>query len=406
MDIVDSDEDSEVYLPVLPMDMDREEDDSEEDEMSEEQRVLTALSEQSMSSTVDLSDMDLTDDGAVLVAQWLQDKKMAIKVKTIKTFSSNNNHNNNHNDTTRHVAIEKLNLGSNNISDVGAVALAAALPPSLRFLELGRNNICTEGSKALAQALLRPDCTDTTTTEAAVALRVDYLSLQFNCVVQPEASLAWANTLASPYTMLQTLYLCTSFMGDMGIYLIANAMKQNKRLRKLWLCNNSVTSWGAAQLAEMLYTNNTLELLCLDANQIGTEGAISFASVLQDDRAVTVLEELYVRDNCIGPPGTRALCEAVQHNHKLVRVFSNCDSRACAEEEALQFMVQWSRLGLYRLLDRNPDTAIPAEFCPIILTRLLRTDSCNPMLDRVYHWIRNAPELFSAKQQQQQQQQR
>lgn len=378
---VDHVEDEDMFDDI-DVDEDEEEDYYDEEEEEDETVVVQSAFRDNDTSVIDLSDRDMTNDGARLVANGLVRLNNNADLTTPTSNKDivgchNNNSNNNHT-----CCVSQLNLGSNAISDDGAIALAAALPyaKGLRLLELGRNDIGTRGTVALARALR--------TTPSSLT----YLSLQFNGVMKRDGYLAWADTLRINQT-LHTLFLCTSYMGDEGVVTLASALAHNQALENFWICNNNITPVGAKALAKALTTNQRLRLLSMDGNHIEDEGAQHLAHTLRYHN--NTLQELYVRDNGVNDPGTHAIAQAVVQNHSLINIFtghSHLYPREMSKaEKQLQLLVQWNKRKLYRLF-QEPNHAV----YPILLFKLLNSKPgrSRPYFDECLYWIKNKPEVF------------
>lgn len=71
---------------------------------------------------------------------------------------------------------------------------------------------------------------------------------------------------------LRELHASGNRLGQDGIHLIADSLRENKTLRVLDLARNRITDRGAFAIAEALKGNNVLQYLNLYGNDIGLEG--------------------------------------------------------------------------------------------------------------------------------------
>ena len=78
----------------------------------------------------------------------------------------------------------------------------------------------------------------------------------------------------------QTLNLNHCGIGDTGVDLLAQALRNDHSVRRLWLCGNHVTSKGARSLATMLLRNRSIQTLVLSDNHLCDEGAAELFQVL------------------------------------------------------------------------------------------------------------------------------
>ncbi len=89
----------------------------------------------------------------------------------------------------------------------------------------------------------------------------------------PQASSASGKSLHLPFAAL------TRPLGDAGLRLICDGLKENKSVTALDLPDNNITDVGAAILAEAIKDNPSLTQLQLAYNKIGDQGAIALAQV-------------------------------------------------------------------------------------------------------------------------------
>lgn len=69
-------------------------------------------------------------------------------------------------------------------------------------------------------------------------------------------------------------------IGDTGVHLLAQALRNDQSVRSLWLCGNHITSKGAASLATMLLRDRRLKTLVLSDNHLLDKGAAELFRVL------------------------------------------------------------------------------------------------------------------------------
>lgn len=88
-------------------------------------------------------------------------------------------------------------------------------------------------------------------------------------------------------------------------------MKKSKTIKKLQLEFNELMTPGAKCIAMGLSKNTSLELLNIKGNVIGDQGLILIAQALKESKMN--LKELDISLNEIGPQGFQALCEVLPH---------------------------------------------------------------------------------------------
>ena len=87
-------------------------------------------------------------------------------------------------------------------------------------------------------------------------------------------------------------------IGDEGAKQLAEALRNNRRLRTLDLWSNDIGPKGAAALAAALAVNNKLDKLYLNENKVGAEGARALVKALASPS--TVLTSLWLSRNGLG----------------------------------------------------------------------------------------------------------
>ena len=97
--------------------------------------------------------------------------------------------------------------------------------------------------------------------------------------------------------------------GDAGAAALAIMLRENTVLEELELWRNRIGPAGAASLAKILQNDGTtLRLLTLRSNRLGDEGVVALAAALHTNRA---LDKLSLCKNAVGDTGAEALAMAV-----------------------------------------------------------------------------------------------
>lgn len=208
-------------------------------------------------------------------------------------------------------AVLHLDLTQNQLDDRAAGLLSKALDPrtspdcKLQSLNLNNNKIRYKGAYHLADAFVKGNNT---------TLRSLNLSDNF---IEAEGAEAFGVVLRFSHT-LQELNLSRNKVGDDGIILIAQGLRENKDsgLKRLDLSWNGIKDQGAGLLADMLKDNSVLTYLNLRSNFICDEGIQKLAQALP---SVISLEELDIVGNQMKDPS--ALIDALCHHEtKLLNI--------------------------------------------------------------------------------------
>lgn len=216
-------------------------------------------------------------------------------------------------------ALTELSLQFNSLGDLGAQALAAALPHSraLVQLRLGNNQIGDAGAVALAAAL------------PATALQE--LRLGANLIGGAGAAALYRALPGVP--TLARLYLHENRVGDEGAIALAAALGSAPGLQHVGLKRNAIGDAGARALAEALPAAPALQTLDLEDNAIGDGAAAALAAALP---ATTALVALNLGSNSVGEEGAWALVRAAPQAPRLRELLLH--SNPIGDEGARQAM--------------------------------------------------------------------
>ncbi|XP_065900939.1 protein NLRC3-like [Dysidea avara] len=137
-------------------------------------------------------------------------------------------------------------------------------------------------------------------------------------------------------------------IGEDGATAIAQAITNNKTLKKLIIIKCEITSTGATAIANSLLHNTSLEELDMSGNAIGQDGATTIAQAITNNKTLkkliinrceitsteataiansllhnTSLEVLYMSYNDIGQDGATAIAQAITNNKTLKKLIIN-----------------------------------------------------------------------------------
>ncbi|XP_068384881.1 nucleotide-binding oligomerization domain-containing protein 2 isoform X2 [Eschrichtius robustus] len=154
--------------------------------------------------------------------------------------------------------LQKLALGNNHITAVGAEVLAQGLRAntSLQFLGFWGNKVGDRGAQALAEAL------------------GDHQSLRWLSLVGNNIGSVGAQALAlmlEKNVALEELCLEENHVQDEGVCCLAKGLEKNSSLKVLKLSNNRITSLGAEALLQTLEKNDTILEVWLRGNTFSPE---------------------------------------------------------------------------------------------------------------------------------------
>ena len=199
----------------------------------------------------------------------------------------------------RNNTIQVLNLVSNHMGNVGAMALARLFEFNHTITELNINNnqISDEGAQVIAEILSRNNCA------------ITKLSLAVN-LIGDEGAIACASLLENN-TSLTRLDLSSNRIGVLGAGPVARAFIKNNTLRTLIFTRNNAGPRTAEIFAEALVVNLSLESLDLRENQLDREGAVVLGKKLNLNISV---KRLNLGWNGIGSEGVAGLAEAFYEN--------------------------------------------------------------------------------------------
>ena len=154
-----------------------------------------------------------------------------------------------------------VSLCENKLGDTGAIDLVAHLNlkknQDVTNLCIGSCNIGDEGAIALAKALKDNET---------------LLKLEIHCNSIGDEGAEALSEMLKVNTTLKTLNLYGNKIGDEGAKALANALKVNKTLTHFYIGCNNIGDVGADNIADMLKVNRTLNLLDIHSNKIGDKG--------------------------------------------------------------------------------------------------------------------------------------
>ena len=108
-------------------------------------------------------------------------------------------------------------------------------------------------------------------------------------------------------------------VGLNGVVTLSAALRQNSHLRALNLSYNLIPSEGAVLIVKSI--PKTVETLDLRDNGVGNDGATAIGDYLSEQsESILCLNNLLLRNNCIGARGAAHLAQSLQFNHSLQRL--------------------------------------------------------------------------------------
>jgi len=217
--------------------------------------------------------------------------------------------------STQCCELQTLNLRGNKLGNVGAAAVAEALPNcAMTLLDLSYNNITYDGIVVITGAL-RDQKT-----------QLCNLKLSGN-IIDTASARAITEALESNVKLVD-LSLMQCGIDAAAASALFEGMCKNTALGALRVGGNQFGSGNLAEdpsfalLAKLLTCHPTLQILHLDNTKMGRAASVGLADVISRSNLV----ELVVQGNNINDQGMDALCRAMKKGTNLVNLsMSNCN---------------------------------------------------------------------------------
>ncbi len=235
---------------------------------------------------LDLTSMNIEDDGARAIAQGLASLNL----------------------------LEELHISHNSIGDDGARALGAGLANlrSLEKLYLGNNSIGDVGLQSLVEGLINCD-------------NVKELGLSGNRSITAAGMGSLSTLLQSERCSLTDILLGEIPFGDDGAPALADGLKDNRSMEHFYLSNNSISDRGLQALVEGLVNCDDLKVLSLSGNRMITaSGLRSLSTLLQFESCA--LTEITLWGIPFGDDGAVVLADALKGNTSMKQLSFGPDS--------------------------------------------------------------------------------
>ena len=108
-------------------------------------------------------------------------------------------------------------------------------------------------------------------------------------------------------------------IGEDGAIAIAQAITNNKTLKKLYINRCEITSTGATAIANSLLHNTSLEVLGMNNNAIGQDGATAIAQAITNNK--TLKELLLYGDDTIHKDPAMIIMRSLHHNNSITKLW-------------------------------------------------------------------------------------
>lgn len=284
-------------------------------------------------SSLKLAYNNLGDDGTMTVASAIGSSAVCILLPTATSTETSGNEGDQNlsrkqNVRRHHPSLSTIDLGFNQIGDIGCITLAAAISSNgtLQTLCLSGNEIGEKGATALAAALLNDcgiSCLHLTANRigtigaevitkaiAQVDAKRQYSMEQVShSAVKPEQThvravqelhlggtdmgpvgcLSVFNMILNNHT-LRVISLCSTNINDQDVALFSQSISRNKNipLEIIQLSFNKITCCGVESLTNAIWGSKTLREIALDNNQIRDRGAQLIAVVLTSVKLIAL----------------------------------------------------------------------------------------------------------------------
>ena len=153
-------------------------------------------------------------------------------------------------------------------------------------------------------------------------------------------------------TCLRRIKFSSYNIGSHGVHTLSEVLRYNTNLTALDLSSNSIGVEGAKSIAKLLQYQSTMMSTSSSTteshNNINVEGGIKTLmlcdnnlrnegmKVLADALEGSIIEHLWIDDNCIGASGLSILTEALKRNTKLTRLHLRHNTF-----QSLQPLIDW-----------------------------------------------------------------
>ena len=146
-----------------------------------------------------------------------------------------------------------------------------------------------------------------------------------------------ASHISRMLSFIKHLYLSANPIGDTGVSLISEAVRDTVTLKTLILSSCGITSRGAEDLSEALAKNRLLEKLDIDNNDLGDEGISHMAEALKQN---TQLKELWIGVCGMTDKGAASLASALSVNNSLKMLHMGGEDKGPLTEDGLSTITQ------------------------------------------------------------------
>ena len=281
--------------------------------------LATALQNISVLREIYLNDNSITEEAADDIAAFL------LHNTRLQVFSIKENHlakgiNKIAMSLKNIYRLQKLQLGSNNITEEASHSIAAISLncPDLSVLELDGNDLQSTGIKTIAKGFqkntlceldLSKNNISAEAAEQVAAILMNNPNLQVlnlnNNNLQTKGIAKIAKGLKNTFTLLQ-LHLSNVKCTQQVVPDIASVLKHNNSLKVLDLSNNNLQAYGVKDIAEGLKQVDTLNKLNLSDNNITDKGANDIGRILSRN---TNLHFLHLTNNKLKRDGIEIIAE-------------------------------------------------------------------------------------------------
>ncbi|XP_062895925.1 LOW QUALITY PROTEIN: NACHT, LRR and PYD domains-containing protein 12-like [Mobula hypostoma] len=233
-------------------------------------------------------------------------------------------------------SLTELNLGANELGDLGVKLVSAALTNSnccIQKLWLYDVGLTANGAKDListlstSRSLKELSLSDNNLGDSGVKLVLDALRVS-ECNIQKlwlwnvgltDSGAGDLNATLGGNPSLTVLNLNNNKLEDLGVKLVSAALKKSRcKLQELGLRDVGLTDSGAKDLASALSTNPSLTELNLNDNKLGDSGVKLLSEALK--KAKCKIQKLWLRDVGLTNPGAEDLASALSSNPSLMEL--------------------------------------------------------------------------------------
>ena len=231
----------------------------------------------------------------------------------------------------RNKFLESLSINDNDLGPDGGecVGIALSQNETLKVLKIAENDLKSEGALpiiksainleilSLAKNFMKSDVGKPLAKLLKTSSVIKKMYLEFNELMVAGAK--WIAKGMQQNTSLEVLNIKGNIIGDDGLILIAQAIRDAPHLKELDVSLNEIGPTGFQALCDQL-PNSQIQILCCNKNFLGDEVLAYFANIISDQTSQTKLKKFDFSSCRLNDTGLIYLINALQHNKNISSV--------------------------------------------------------------------------------------